>query len=52
MKETYIQSIHVNKLFHYHDFDIRIGEEGQAKKHLIITGTKWNGQDFAAERHS
>lgn len=31
MKETYIQSIHVNKLFHLHDFDIRIGDEGQAK---------------------
>lgn len=44
MKETYIQSIHVNKLFHLHDFDIRIGDEGQAKKHLIITGSNGTGK--------
>ena len=44
MKDTYIQSIHVNKLFHLHDFDIRIGDEGQAKKHLIITGLNGTGK--------
>lgn len=44
MKETYIQSIHVNKLFHLKDFDIRIGDEKQAKKHLIITGPNGTGK--------
>ena len=44
MKDTYIQSIHVNKLFHLQDFDIRIGDEDQAKKHLIITGPNGTGK--------
>ena len=44
MKDTYIQSIHVNKLFHLQDFDIRIGDEEKPKKHLIITGPNGTGK--------
>lgn len=44
MNNIYIESIHINKLLHLSDFDIKVCDGDAGMKHLIITGANGSGK--------